>query len=128
MGAGGLGLLELLPCGSTGRRKERHEVSDYIKRTDAIDAVCGWGPNDLTEAIRADIETIPAADVRPVRRGKWILYKDRDSTGKFEYVQWSCSACKSNVRTGQPRFDSTLRERPRFNYCPNCGADMREES
>ena len=44
-------------------------MSDYIKREDAIDAVCGWGPNDLTEAIRSDIETIPAADVRPVPAG-----------------------------------------------------------
>ena len=83
---------------------------------------------DAWQEIIDALESIPAADVRPVVRGKWILYKDRDSTGKFEYVQWSCSACKSNVRTGQPRFDSTLRERPRFNYCPNCGADMREES
>lgn len=41
-------------------------MSEYIKREDAAEAVEGWGPNDLTEAILADIKTIPAADVRPV--------------------------------------------------------------
>lgn len=48
-------------------------MTDYISREDAIDAVCGWGPNDLTEAIRADIETIPAADVRP----EWVMIESR---------------------------------------------------
>ena len=56
-------------------------MSDYIKRTDAIDAVCGWGPNDLTEAIRADIETIPAADVRHVVLCRDCSYADYSGMG-----------------------------------------------
>ena len=52
-------LLAGVPDRSRGRSEVRVEVSDYIKRTDAIDAVCGWGPNDLTEAIRADIDNAP---------------------------------------------------------------------
>ena len=93
-------------------------MSDYIKRTDAIDAVCGWGPNDLTEAIRADIETIPTADVRPVVRGKW----SKELHPSVKYNQFRCSVCG--------KFSGHDEEgwiwKP--NYCPNCGADMREES
>lgn len=51
----------------------------------------------------------PAADVRPVKRGKWVDYQQ----GRWVYAK--CSECETvhDVRS---------------NYCPNCGADMREES
>lgn len=55
-------------------------------------------------AIR-QIESIPAADVRPVVRGKWV---DEPIKG----VKYHCSVC-------QGRFDYT------WHFCPNCGADMR---
>ena len=53
------------------------------------------------------IKSIPAADVRPVVRGKWITVK---------HPLYECSICGAvyqDVGYG-------------FNYCPNCGADMRE--
>ena len=51
------------------------------------------------------ISTVPAADVRPVVRGKWIT--------RHEWDWFVCSNCsyESNKAT---------------NFCPNCGADMRE--
>lgn len=78
--------------------------SDYISREDAVEAVEGWGQNDLTEAILEDIKTIPAADVRPVARGVWV------KNG------WSirCSICG---------YDMPFATR---NFCPNCGARMEE--
>lgn len=54
------------------------------------------------------IENIPAADVRPVVRGKWI--------SKSCSIAHECSAC------------GTLQHwacTPRYNFCPSCGADMR---
>jgi len=65
------------------------------------------------------LNSIPAADVRPVKRGKWI----NDHNGKYSSSgdNYFCSACKDpSLRAfGKPA---------RTNYCPNCGADMREES
>ena len=77
-------------------------MSDYIEREAAIDACFnGWNNNahDCAENIRA----IPAIDVRPVVRGRWESVDD---------VLWLCSKCHY--------------AHSRSNYCPNCGADMRE--
>lgn len=54
----------------------------------------------------AEAYEIPAADVREVKRGKWILKDD----GRAH-----CSMCDMSG-------NSYI-----WNYCPNCGADMREE-
>ena len=60
------------------------------------------------------IRKLPAADVRPVVRAKWL---DDWETGCSE-----CSVC----------HDSFLWEDFKgvadWHFCPNCGADMREES
>ena len=58
-----------------------------------------------------DVEDFPAADVRPVVHGKW---EEEDSASN----RWAfrCSICGGGP-VGR-----------KFNFCPNCGADMREES
>lgn len=61
--------------------------------------------------ILADIfEILPAADVRPVVHGTWV-----DETNKWSNG-FRCSQCGHKIFCGTT------------NYCPNCGADMREES
>ena len=69
----------------------------------------------LTErtAFKHDIFDAPTIEER--KRGK--RKKHRES-----YCSWSCSVCKEIVvampeQTGIPLYD----------YCPNCGADMRED-
>lgn len=52
---------------------------------------------------RKIIETFPAADVRPVRYGKW------------KNNRWS-------IRCSECGYDTPFTVR---NFCPNCGADMR---
>ena len=47
----------------------------------------------------------PAADVRPVKQGKWV---DTDNY----YQRWKCSVCGCHTRDAEPP------------YCPNCGARM----
>lgn len=59
----------------------------------------------------AEIDWIPAADVRPVVRGKWKCADDEE----FSQPHVHCSNC------GEYRFAWYRR----FSYCPNCGADMR---
>ena len=54
------------------------------------------------------VEIQPAADVTPVRRGRWIASHD-------EFC--ACSTCKYPVYVG---WNQT-------NYCPNCGAKMDKE-
>lgn len=100
-------------------------MTDYISREAAIDAI--WKPevrpNDLIfdalrRACEEEVKHIPAADVRPVVRGKWI---DRplDNFRKFES---KCSVCGWS---GVSNYDSYV-DIFDFNFCPSCGADMRE--
>lgn len=65
--------------------------------------------------------TEPAADVEPVRRGRWECVYDY-STGETDIT---CSHCK-NTRTVNGCFVSTDGESCYFedDYCPNCGAKM----
>lgn len=51
---------------------------------------------------------IPAADVEPVKRGKWEVVRTRNNFIKHMY---KCPACEKN-------------QFARSNYCPNCGAKM----
>ena len=61
----------------------------------------------LVEAIAA----IPAADVREMKNGKWrLIGADRRCRGGI----FLCSVCDKTCPYKTP-------------FCPNCGADMREE-
>ena len=63
------------------------------------------------------IEQIPAADVEPVRYGKWIHSEIEDDDWGRTFHEWTCSVCGYSVAhnpTGE-------------NYCPNCGAKMDKE-
>ena len=93
---------------------ERQKVLDLAK-TFSLDIDWDEDPSFLsfTYVTTNDIKTIPAADVRPVVRGKWsIVY---DDFMKSNYT--TCSCC------GKEYFGANG-----FNFCPNCGADMREEN
>lgn len=59
------------------------------------------------------IEEIPAADVKLVVRGKWVP-KNTDGSWRVD----TCSACKKDTHY--------VRYAPAYDFCPNCGADMRE--
>jgi len=63
------------------------------------------------------LDSIPAADVRPVVRGKWI---DRDDD-YYGWNMWACSACGEEfvLTEGTPDMND-------YHFCPNCGAKMEE--
>ena len=46
-------------------------ADEYIKREDAIE-ILWYNQDECGSAIVSDIEAIPAADVRPVVRGRWV--------------------------------------------------------
>lgn len=89
---------------------------DYIEREkvwSALNAACV----PYNRATAKAIESIPAADVRPAARGKW------NRTDAYPHRLY-CSVCyKTYLKNDE------LLERWEFplNFCPNCGADMREE-
>lgn len=59
--------------------------------------------------MRCDIESFPAADVVPVRHGRW----EKNDDGIM--VWWECSECHRNAwHDGDNLFD----------YCPDCSATM----
>ena len=85
--------------------------SDYISREEASDLLAmalidEWEP----EYAQDRLSEIPAEDVRPVVRGKWQPWKQDRPPLKW----YSCDYCGFHA----------LKE---SNFCPNCGADMREE-
>lgn len=60
------------------------------------------------------IEDAPAADVEPVRHGRWIENTD-DFTPAFR-----CSVCRYNKPM---KAGISVKQTP-GNFCPNCGAKM----
>lgn len=97
-------------------------MDDYIIREKAvnaaIDAVDDWdgGCNkSRAELIEMEMNKLPAADVKPVVRGKWetvMLAHERMGCRPTAHY---CSKCH------QITWFRTF-------FCPNCGADMREEN
>ena len=62
----------------------------------------------LDRAQRAILDA-PAADVAPVRHGRWVE-KEKYTFG----IMYDCSLCEDRILdNGHP-----------WNYCPNCGAKM----
>lgn len=95
-------------------------MTDYISREAALEAA---KKSHLYFDIKPIINSIPAADVRPVRRGKWIQttqpmgWRDEDCA--------ECSVCGEDFVLDEWAMDEFTNL---MNFCPNCGADMREES
>lgn len=66
----------------------------------------GW--NDAILMVKSIIHSEKAADVAPVRHGRWVQTK-----APFMNECEDCSACGYRTVWGH-----------RYNYCPNCGAKM----
>ena len=84
---------------------------EYIKRDAAIDEIArfvGYIDQDMIYRIQTRLAAIPSADVQQAVRGKW------QSWNEAHPPYWSCDVCG---------FNSLV---PCLNYCPNCGANMRE--
>lgn len=93
-------------------------MADYIEREAFKAEIRRLSTHYLNEwdtlGVLAAADRIPAADVRPVVRGGWEEHGEPNEYGKYELWYYSCTRCGA---VGVPEF----------NYCPNCGADMRAE-
>ena len=85
---------------------------EYIEREAAITTYKTFGHLNLHNALEA-FKEIPAADVRPVVRGRWeTVMLDHERMGCRPTAHY-CSECH------QITWFRTF-------YCPNCGAKMEE--
>lgn len=88
-------------------------MAEYIER-EAVNALIEAECSPKVAAfLNHAIDNIHAADVRPVVRGRWIKCVGENGV---------TSACRCSLCGFEDNRFSV------FNYCPNCGADMREES
>lgn len=105
----------------TGTWRDMFLRSDeYISKADAQSA---WGNIRLTvdefEQLADAIDSVPPADVVPVRKGTWI---EEESLWDDRY--WTCSVCRESwclTDDGTPE-DHDMR------YCPHCGAKMEDKN
>lgn len=104
-------------------------MAEYIDREEIKEWIAAWlkeykywhpyskGKNIPTAVMFDMLTIIPAADVQPVKHGKWAdegFYADGSAKHAFH-----CSNCGHHIIEWK---DDTS------NYCPHCGAKMREET
>ena len=94
-------------------------MTEYIEKAELIKKLCFETAEWYYSPTIKTIKEFPAADVQPVKRGKWIA-ENRDNRGYADC--YTCSHCKSYVYT------YTLMKDCEFDFCPNCGADMRGDT
>ena len=66
------------------------------------------------------LSRLPAADVRPVKRGEWK--ETMEPMGWTEEACAECSVCGETFVLDEYAIEDIQRE---FKFCPRCGADMR---
>ena len=117
-------------------------MAEYIERDKAIECirphvkpttVYGDGYMQAIEHAVDILELIPAADVQPIRRGRWIeksedFYKQWQDSGRswddMPYfvtgLKFACSCCFN-------QYDVNAEGVEEWDFCPKCGADLRGE-
>lgn len=103
-------------------------MAEYIEREAAYalskkicDAIRNhkYHPATFGHLILDWIDDLPAADVQPVRHGRWhSRFFCRESTKAYDCEMHVCNECGSEWSYDAETGSSD------FNYCPNCGAKM----
>lgn len=87
-------------------------MAEYIEKDKAKELVCEfctWVGTSNCEECEHPVDDVPAADVQPVRHGRWVKTIGENGV---------TSACRCNLCGFEDNRYSLL------NYCPNCGAKM----
>ena len=93
---------------------------EYITKSEAIEAACNaveLFPSEYHEMENA-INSIPAADVAPVRHGRWIQPHWKNSN-----YCCNCSECEREAMHADYQWDKN----GIYPLCPHCGAIMDKE-
>lgn len=90
-------------------------MSDLISRSALLKSIWEVSTSPLNEWDTIGVLNIvnkqPTVEAKEVVHGEWIYN---------EYYTWECGNC------GFHPFKGFIPKEPGFNYCPNCGCDMRE--
>ena len=101
-------------------------MDEYIKREAAIERLkknlYASNPGSFSylcfqDAINS-VQEIPAADVEPVRHGRWICIRKG-------YGEYECSICHGGDSDCSDYYGTHVVTEQ--DYCPKCGAKMDEE-
>ena len=92
-------------------------MAEYIEREAVKKLICGFcnlcdGSTDVCEYRDIQVDAIPAADVRPVVRGKWEEHVPSENS-RLKFPWHSCSRCGA---VGNPLYK----------FCYECGAWMED--
>lgn len=99
-------------------------MAEYINREAAIKAmekadytlIADDADSCKADYLREIIESVPAADVTPVRHGRWVdRIVDENEVIQPWMKKYYCSECLEGESQSW------------FKFCPNCGAKMDEE-
>ena len=94
------------------------KLNDLIRCEDAIKEICKRTctpgvlcPDAYCKEVKEWITDDMVVDAVPVRHGQWIMMEG-------ELAFWDmCSECGKKI----------LHRTPYYDFCPNCGADMRKD-
>ena len=89
-------------------------MAEYVAKEQVIDWYRPYGHTDEPipfETLVSDLRDMKAADVAPVRNGRWEKVAWWQHQNRYECNE--CSLCGCRVK---PKFT--------YNYCPHCGAKM----
>lgn len=86
-----------------------HECWACVHKNCGCDTWCEYGE---AFELREDVKNAPTIEAVPVMHGEWIFN---------QYYTWECGNC------GFHPFKGFIPKEPGFNFCPNCGADMRKK-
>ena len=94
-------------------------MAEYVTKEQVIDWYRPYGQTDEPipfETLVSDLRDMKAADVAPVRHGRWI------ETPRLYYgaKQYECSLCYSDTFWNKHCITE------KYPHCPNCGAKMLE--
>ena len=108
-------------------------MADYISKNEVLnlimhnDKVCHYATARYENIVYATackicdvVADMPAADVQPVKHGKWEEVTDYGGWGDTHY---RCSVCGEEwyLEDGKPKDNN-------MNFCPRCGARMDGDS
>ena len=98
-------------------------MKEYIERAALKRELAPYEENDFSQqmdVILAIVDAQPAADVAPVRHGRWIgIEYDGYADGFPVYDLWECSECGEEVKGEDVPVSHP--------WCHSCGARMDKE-
>ena len=99
--------------------KREAAINEFAAREDFYDAE--WGNKRFTTSdVEEILKSIPAADVVPVVRGRWVQTGGKYSRHKtIDRRILTCSVCGNTLY-----MEGVNAGRGDANFCPNCGAKM----